>query len=82
MELIDLAVDTCFWSLYEVIDGKYKLNYKPKNKLSITEWLKTQGRLKHLFKPENANMLEMAQAEVDKRWEQLLMLCFLCESIH
>lgn len=75
LELVDLAVETCFWPLYEVIDGKYKLNYKPKNKLPITEWLKPQGRFSHLFKPGNEYMLEAAQADVDKLWEELLFLC-------
>lgn len=75
MDLIDLAVETCFWPLFEVIDGQYKLNYKPKNKLPITEWLKPQGRFAHLFKPGNEQILIMAQEEVDKRWEELLFLC-------
>lgn len=75
LEIVDLAVETCFWPLYEVIDGKYKLNYKPKNKLPITEWLKPQGRFSHLFKPENEYMLKAAQADVDKMWEELLFLC-------
>ena len=28
MQINKLAVDTCYWPLYEVIDGKYKINYK------------------------------------------------------
>ncbi len=71
MEINKLAVETCFWPLYEVIDGKYIISYKPKNKLPITEFLKPQGRFKHLFKPENALLLEEIQEEVDKRWEML-----------
>lgn len=76
LDLVKLAVDTCFWPLYEVADGKYKLNYKPANKLPIEEWLKPQGRFRHLFKSEEgkAKIAEI-QAEVDKRWEQLLFLC-------
>jgi pyruvate ferredoxin oxidoreductase beta subunit len=76
LDLVKLAVDTCFWPLYEVEEGKYKLNYKPANKLPIEEWLKPQGRFRHLFKSE-AGLAKIAeiQAEVDKRWEQLLFLC-------
>jgi pyruvate ferredoxin oxidoreductase beta subunit len=76
LDLIKLAVETCWWPLYEVIDGQYKLTYKPKEKLPIEEWLKPQGRFKHLFKSEEgkAKIAEI-QAEVDKRWEQLLFLC-------
>ena len=76
LDLIKAAVDTCFWPLYEVVDGQYKLNYKPANKLPIEEWLKPQGRFRHLFKNEEGlAKIAQIQAEVDKRWEQLLFLC-------
>ena len=66
------AVDTCFWPLYEITNGReYKINYKPKEKKPITEWLKTQGRFKHLFKPENAEVLKRIQADIDVEWEYL-----------
>ncbi len=74
MELNRLAVETCFWPLYEVIDGKYIVNYKPKNKLPVKDFLKVQGRFKHLFRAGNEQMLEEIQAEVDKRWAELLRL--------
>lgn len=74
MELNKLAVETCFWPLYEVIDGKYIVNYIPKNKLPVKDFLKAQGRFKHLFKAGNEHMIEEIQAEVDKRWEELLKL--------
>ncbi|MCX8128953.1 MAG: thiamine pyrophosphate-dependent enzyme [Clostridia bacterium] len=74
MELNKLAVETCFWPLYEVIDGKYIVNYIPKNKLPIKDFLKVQGRFKHLFKAGNEYMIEEIQTEVDKRWENLLKL--------
>ena len=53
MEICKLAVETCYWPLFEVINGEWKLNYRPKKKLPIEEFLKKQGRFKHLFKPEN-----------------------------
>lgn len=74
MDLNKLAVETCYWPLYEVIDGKYIINYKPKNKLPVREFLKVQGRFKHVFKAGNEHMIEEIQAEVDKRWEALLKL--------
>jgi pyruvate ferredoxin oxidoreductase beta subunit len=74
MKINKLAVETCFWPLYEVIDGKYVVNYKPKNKLPVAEFLKAQGRFKHLFRPGNEHMIEDVQNEVDKRWEALLKL--------
>ncbi len=69
-----LAVDTCYWPLFEVIDGKWILNYEPKHKLPIEDFLRVQGRFKHLFKPGNEDLLVQFQQEVDKRWEDLLYL--------
>jgi pyruvate ferredoxin oxidoreductase beta subunit len=74
MEINQLAVETCMWPLYEVIEGRYHITYKPKKKLPVSEFLKPQGRFKHLFRPGNEYMLEELQAETDKRWEYLLKL--------
>ncbi len=67
-----LAVDTCFWPLYEYENGRLTINYKPKEKKPVVEFLKTQGRFKHLFSPENEHILERAQEIVDREWEALL----------
>ena len=74
MKINKLAVETCYWPLYEVIDGKYKINYKPAKKLPIEEFLRPQKRFKHMFKPGNEWMIEEFQKEVDNRWEELLKL--------
>ena len=74
MQINKLAVETCYWPLYEVVDGKYKITYKPAKKLPIEEFLKPQKRFKHLFKPGNEWMIEKLQKEVDRRWEDLLKL--------
>lgn len=69
-----LAMETCYWPMYEVINGKYKINYKPKEKKPIEEFLKPQKRFKHMFKPGNEWMIEEFQKEVDARWQALLDL--------
>lgn len=69
-----LAVDTCFWPLYEVENGKYRVTYKPAKKLPVEEFLKLQKRFKHLFKEENKWMIDEIQKEVDKKWNYLLMM--------
>jgi len=74
MQINKLAVETCYWPLYEVINGKYIVNYKPKNKLPVEEFLKPQRRFKHLFKAGNEWMIEELQKEVDERWQRLLDL--------
>lgn len=75
MEICRMAVETCYWPLFEVDHGKWKLNYMPKKKLPIEEFLKLQGRFKHLFKPGNEHLIEEFQKEVDRRWEDLLYKC-------
>lgn len=70
--LIRIAVETCFWPVYEVVDGKYKVNIKPKEKKPLVEFLKPQARFRHLFAPKNEHILDELQAEIDSRWESLL----------
>ena len=75
LEISRLAVDTCLWPLFEVVDGEWHLNYEPKNKLPIEDYLKPQGRFKHLFEPGNEELIANAQADIDRRWEMLLAKC-------
>ena len=75
IDICKLAVATCYWPLFEVIDGKWILSYKPKKKLPLEDFLKKQGRFKHLFKPGNEHLIAQFQEEVDKRWEELLIRC-------
>jgi pyruvate ferredoxin oxidoreductase beta subunit len=75
MEICRLAVDTCYWPVFEVIEGKWVLNYRPKNKLPIESFLERQGRFRHLFRKGNEQLIANFQAEVDKRWEALLVKC-------
>lgn len=75
LEITRLAVETCYWPLFEVENGEWILSYKPREKLPVEEWLKTQGRFRHLFKPENRHIIDDLQIEVDRRWERLLRLC-------
>jgi pyruvate ferredoxin oxidoreductase beta subunit len=74
MAINKLAVETCYWPLYEVENGKYTVNYKPKERLPIEEFLKPQKRFKHMFKPENEWMIKEFQKEVDTRYQELLKL--------
>ena len=72
MEMSKLAVDTCYWPLYEVVNGVYHITYKPAQKKPISEFLKPQKRFQHMFKPGNEWMIEAFQEEVDNRWNELL----------
>ncbi len=72
MRLCQLAADTCIWPLYEVEDGKTTINYKPKEKKPVREWLKSQGRFRHIFAPQNEHLIDEIQQEIDRKWEALL----------
>jgi len=67
-----LATETNFWPLYEIEDGKYTINNVPKQPKPIEEFLKTQGRFKHLFKDANKDVLVKIQNDVNASWEKLL----------
>lgn len=75
MLICKLAVETCVWPIYEVEDGVWKLNFMPKKKLPVEDYLKPQGRFRHLFKKENEHLIAEIQQDVDKRWEDLLKKC-------
>ena len=70
-----MAVQTCLWPLYEVEDGRqWRINHKPVKKKPLEEWGKPQSRLRHLLRPENGDLLEELQRQVDKEWEFLLRM--------
>ena len=69
--LSKLAVETCYWPLYEIENGVTKVTVKPKEKKPLVDFLKPQGRFKHMFAPENEWMLKQAQEYVDAQWERL-----------
>jgi pyruvate ferredoxin oxidoreductase beta subunit len=75
IEVTRLAVETCYWPLFEVENGVWKLNYKPREKKPVEEWLKTQGRFQHLFQPQFKHVIAEIQARVDEEWEALLKKC-------
>jgi pyruvate ferredoxin oxidoreductase beta subunit len=75
MNICKLAMDTCIWPVYEIEEGVWKLNYKPKKKLPVSDYLEPQGRFKHLFKKGNEHLVEEIQKDVDKKWEDLLKKC-------
>jgi pyruvate ferredoxin oxidoreductase beta subunit len=76
IELSKMATECNFWPLFEVVNGEYKLTYKPKaDRTPIEEWLKQQVRFKHLFKPGNEHLIVEIQRWVDDEQRKLLKLC-------
>ena len=74
-EVCKLAVDTCVWPMYEIVEGEWHLTYEPRKKLPVENFLEKQGRFKHMFQPGNEWMIEDAQKYVDEKWEKLLAKC-------
>lgn len=71
IKISKLAVSTGFWPLIECENGKWRFTFKPKERKPVVEFLKTQGRFKHLFKEENKPILEEIQKDIDRQWERL-----------
>lgn len=66
-----LATETNFWPLYEIENGEYTINIVPKERKPIEEFLKTQGRFKHLFKEKNKSVISDIQNAVDGKMTML-----------
>lgn len=76
VKITRLALETCFWPLFEVEDGRWNLNYVPEERLPIEIWLRPQKRFAHLFEPqEKTELLREIQKQVDRDWERLLQWC-------
>ena len=74
MQMARDAVNTCYWPLFEVVDGKYRITYTPKEKVPVADFMKKLTKFRHLFQPGNEAIVESLQAEVDRRWEKLQKL--------
>lgn len=73
-EVLQRAVDSCFFPLYEIEEGLTRLSYDPEKtgkKIPVAKWLEMMGKSKHLLKPEHSESLFRFQTEVDRRWTQL-----------
>jgi pyruvate ferredoxin oxidoreductase beta subunit len=78
IEYAKLAVESCVFPVYEVVRGKYELStpsklvsLAPQKKKAVTEYLKGQGRYRHLFTPQGKKVLDELQRFTDERWAKL-----------
>ncbi|HEY4715766.1 MAG TPA: thiamine pyrophosphate-dependent enzyme, partial [bacterium] len=72
--VVEKAVDSCFFPLYEVENGKTNITYNPEardKKVPVSEWLKMMGKTRHLIKSEYKEVIDSIQSEVDRRWKRL-----------
>lgn len=72
VEIAQLAVRTGVWPLKEFVDGKVVHTKVPHPRRPVEEYLRPQGRFRHLFEPERrSDVLAELQANVDRYWEAL-----------
>jgi pyruvate ferredoxin oxidoreductase beta subunit len=75
IEIARLAVQTCYWPIYEVESGKYKLNIRVSQPKPLIDFLKMQDRFRHLFQPQFQHEIDVLQQWVDQNWKRILRLC-------
>ncbi|HLN19202.1 MAG TPA: pyruvate ferredoxin oxidoreductase, partial [Patescibacteria group bacterium] len=69
-----LATETNFWPIYEIENGKYTINSTPADPKLVAEFLKTQGRFKHLFAEKNKPHLDEIQKMVNVEFGRIAEL--------
>jgi pyruvate ferredoxin oxidoreductase beta subunit len=80
VEVLRRAVDTCYFPLWEwspetgylLTDRSLVIARNPPLKQPIEKFLEIQGRLRHLLRPENRELVKQLQEYVDAVWEDLL----------
>jgi pyruvate ferredoxin oxidoreductase alpha subunit len=74
VDIVQAAVDSCFFPLYEVERGHTTITYDPEavgRRIPVASWLKLMGKTRHLCRPENADALASIEAEIERRWQRL-----------
>jgi pyruvate/2-oxoacid:ferredoxin oxidoreductase beta subunit len=72
VKLARMAVQNGLFPLFEITDGEnWTLNLKLKDKKPIIDYIRLQGRFRHLGEAE----LKAMQDEVDRKWNKLLKNC-------
>lgn len=72
--VLQAAVDSCFFPIYEVEKGKTVITYDPEavgRRVPVGDWLKQMGKTRHLLTRQNAKILQAFDNEVERRWRRL-----------
>ena len=67
IEMGRLAVETGSWILYEIVDGKFEITYRPEERKPVKEYLAPQKRFRHL----DDELIEKIQKYVDAECKEL-----------
>ena len=73
VEIGRLAVQTGIWPLKEFKEGRVVHTKIPKQRKPVEEYLKLQGRFRHLFEPERIETeISKIQARIDHYWDKAI----------
>ena len=76
VDISRLAVQTKVFPLYEVIDGRYVMSRTIKKAKPVEEYLKLQGRFRHLDK----KTIEVIQQRVNQEYDALVQKAAMSEA--
>lgn len=74
-KIVEAAVNSCYFPLYQIEKGVTKITVNPeksKKKIPVEKWLEMTGRTKHLVSGKYDHVLQELQQETDRRWQKLL----------
>lgn len=66
VEVAKKAVESGMWTLFEAVDGKMEITYRPKKRIPVRDYLKLQGRFRHMTDEQ----IEILQQWVDRKWDR------------
>jgi len=72
--VLQVAIDSCFFPVYEVERGKTNITYDPEmlgRRRKITDWLGQMGKTKHLVADGNEEGLAAIEEEIERRWRRI-----------
>ena len=76
-DIVEGAVDSCFFPLYEIERGHTTITFDPEavgRRIPVGQWLASMGKTKHLAKPEFEHELQAIEIETERRWLRLKAL--------
>ncbi len=73
VSVVQLAVESGYWPLLEVIEGHWRLTYRPSEPVPVVKWLSLQGRFRHLFQNEQEEAIEKIQAIINEEWRRMVI---------
>jgi pyruvate ferredoxin oxidoreductase beta subunit len=66
-----LGLETGIWPLKEYVDGVVKHTYVPGVMKPVEQYLETQTRYRHLFRPEKKeDVISRIQEDVNRYWTE------------